>query len=82
MVVEQGGTKLNTAYKVLSSDADLFAAALAQVQVYVVQLVDGKPHVIADYAGPVQKWTPEYIVLAGMTYRRDEFEFRVRLNKK
>ncbi|MEI2396374.1 MULTISPECIES: hypothetical protein [Paenibacillus] len=73
---------LNTAYKVLSSDADIFAAALAQVKVYVVQLIEGKPHVIADYAGPVQKWTPEYVLLAGMTYRRDEFEFRVRLPKK
>lgn len=73
---------LNTAYKVLSSDADIFAAALAQVKVYVVQLVEGKPQVIADYAGPVQKWTPEYVLLAGMTYRRDEFEFRVRLPKK
>lgn len=73
---------MNTAYKVLSSDADLFAAALAQVQVYVIQLEDGKPNVIADYAGPVQKWTPEYILLAGMTYRRDEYEFRVQLNNK
>ncbi|WP_340023931.1 hypothetical protein MHI24_02205 [Paenibacillus sp. FSL K6-1096] len=73
---------MDTAYKVLSSDADLFAAALAQVQVYVIQLEDGKPHVIADYAGPVQKWTPEYILLAGMTYRRDEYEFRVQLNNK
>ncbi|WP_238651582.1 hypothetical protein [Paenibacillus piscarius] len=73
---------MDTAYKVLSSDADLFAAALAQVQVYVILLEEGKPHVIADYAGPVQKWTPEYILLAGMTYRRDEYEFRVQLNSK
>lgn len=69
-------------YKVLESDADLFTAALAQVKVYVVQLVNGRPHVIADYAGPVQRWTADDVMIAGMLYQRDEFEFRVRLSIK
>lgn len=69
---------MNTAYKVLASDADLFTAALAGVKVYVVQLINGKPRVIADFAGPVQKWTPDYVMLGGVCYRRDGFEFRVR----
>ncbi|MNC74997.1 hypothetical protein D3C75_1264560 [compost metagenome] len=73
---------MNATYKVLVSDGDLFAAALAEADIYVVQLLDGKPNVIADYAGPLQRWTSEYIELAGMTYRRDEFEFRVALPKK
>ncbi|WP_151736287.1 hypothetical protein [Paenibacillus tengchongensis] len=70
----------NTTYKVLKTDADLFAAALCEANVYVVQLVKGKPHVIADYAGPIQRWTPEEVLLAGMVYNRREYEFRVRLS--
>lgn len=73
---------MNATYKVLVSDGDLFAAAIAECDIYVVQMLEGKPHVIADYAGPLQKWTPEYILLGGMTYKRDEFEFRVPLPKK
>lgn len=73
---------MKSTYKVLTSDADLFAAALAQVKVYVVQLIEGKPHVIADYAGPVQRWTPDDVLVAGMCYSRDGFEFRVRVSKK
>lgn len=71
---------MKAAYKVLESDADLFTAALTQAKVYVVQLVNGLPHVIADYAGPVQRWTPDDVMIAGMLYQRDEFEFRVRLS--
>ncbi|WP_019910689.1 hypothetical protein [Paenibacillus sp. HW567] len=73
---------MKSTYKVLSSDADLFAAALAQVKVYVVQLMEGKPHVIADYAGPVQRYTPDDVLVAGMCYSREGFEFRVRLPQK
>lgn len=73
---------MKSTYKVLSSDADLFTAALAQEKVYVVQLMEGKPHVIADYAGPVQRWTPDDVLVAGMCYSRQGFEFRVRLPQK
>lgn len=70
---------MNSTYRVLETNADLLTAALSESKVYVVQLKDGKPHVIADYAGPLQKWTPETVTVAGMEYRRDAFEFRVRL---
>ncbi|MNE75145.1 hypothetical protein D3C80_1712750 [compost metagenome] len=73
---------MNTTYKVLLCDADLFAAALAEADIYVLQLREGKPPVFADCAGPLQKWTPEYIELGGMTYRRKDFEFRVRIPEK
>ncbi|QSF42718.1 hypothetical protein [Paenibacillus tianjinensis] len=73
---------MNATYKVLVTDADLFTAALAEANIYVVQMLEGQPHVIADYAGPLQKWTPDYIMLAGMAYKRSEYEFRVRLPKK
>ncbi|WP_438349951.1 hypothetical protein ACP8HI_04585 [Paenibacillus sp. FA6] len=72
---------MNTTYKVLSTDTELFAAALAQVRVYVVQISEDQPDCIVDYGGPVQKYTPETVKITDKYYMRERFEFRIYLTK-
>ncbi|MGZ0042040.1 hypothetical protein [Paenibacillus ottowii] len=68
-------------YKVLKSDIELFAAALSQVRVYVVQPLGEDLIDIVDYGGPVEKYTPESIKINGSYFFRKQFEFRVDMKK-
>ncbi|MMZ48478.1 hypothetical protein D1872_101500 [compost metagenome] len=72
---------MNHTYKVLKSDIELFAAALSQVRVYVVQPLGKDLIDIVDYGGIVEKITPESIKINGSYFFRNQFEFRVD-NKK
>ncbi|OMF31942.1 hypothetical protein [Paenibacillus peoriae] len=72
---------MNHTYKVLKSDIELFAAALSQVRVYVVQLLGEDLIDIVDYGGPVEKYTPESIKVNGSYFFRNLFEFRVDVKK-
>ncbi|WP_043890711.1 hypothetical protein [Paenibacillus sp. Aloe-11] len=72
---------MNHKYKVLRSDIELFAAALSQVRVYVVQsLSEDKVEVVA-YGGAVEKIMPESIKINGSYFFRNQFEFRVGVKK-
>ncbi|MET3209369.1 UNVERIFIED_CONTAM: hypothetical protein ABIC26_002313 [Paenibacillus sp. PvR008] len=68
---------MNHTYKVLKSDIELFAAALNQVRVYVVQPLSDDMVEIVDYGGVVEKITPDSIKVNGSYFMRDQFEFRV-----
>ncbi|SPY16074.1 Uncharacterised protein [Paenibacillus polymyxa] len=72
---------MNHTYKVLKSDIELFAAALKQVRVYVVQPLGKDLIDIVDYGGPVEKYTPESIKINGSYFFRNQFEFRVDVKK-
>ncbi|QNR64997.1 hypothetical protein IAQ67_13755 [Paenibacillus peoriae] len=72
---------MNHTYKVLKSDIELFAAALSQVRVYVVQPLDEDLIDIVDYGGPIERYTPESIKINGSYYFRKQFEFRVDVKK-
>lgn len=64
-------------YRVLTTDTDLFTAALAQSRVAVIETRGVQAGCIVDYGGPIQRWTPESVKIADAYYRRREFEFRV-----
>ncbi|AET59603.1 hypothetical protein HPL003_14260 [Paenibacillus terrae HPL-003] len=68
-------------YKVLKSDIELFAAALSQVRVNVVQPLSEDLIDIIDYGGAVEKITPEWIKIKGSYFFRNQFEFRVDAKK-
>lgn len=68
-------------FKTLITDADLFVAALSQTKVNVFRIREGKPAALVDYSGPLQKWTPEYVKLGDIYYKRNRFEFRVHIDK-
>ncbi|MBY3623750.1 hypothetical protein HGO21_30000 [Acinetobacter sp. CUI P1] len=70
---------MSATYKVLENDADLLAAALAQVRVYVVQIGEDAPDCIVDYGGVIQKYTPEKVKIADTYYTRKLYEFRTHL---
>ncbi|WP_405176373.1 hypothetical protein MHI27_12080 [Paenibacillus sp. FSL H8-0261] len=70
---------LSATYKVLSSDSDLLAAALAQVRVYVVWIEEDGPDSIVDYGGAIQKYTPELVKIADTYYTRLAHEFRTHI---
>ncbi|MBP1312361.1 hypothetical protein JOD82_005506 [Paenibacillus sp. 1182] len=72
---------MNHTYKVLKSDIELFAAALSQVRVYVVQTLGEDLIDIVDYGGAVEKITPESIRINGSYFFRKQFEFRVDVKK-
>jgi hypothetical protein len=60
----------------LSKDMQLFAAALSQVNVAVIQrTADDIPVFVAT--GIIQKYTPLYVKIGDTHYLRDESEFRV-----
>ncbi|MGW8444320.1 hypothetical protein ACWGXJ_25780 [Paenibacillus sp. S33] len=68
---------MNHTYKVLKSDIELFAAALNQARVYVVQLLGEDMVSVVDYGGTIEKFSPDTIKIAGAYYMRNQFEFRV-----
>ncbi|MGG4207785.1 hypothetical protein ABEW60_26175 [Paenibacillus jamilae] len=68
---------MNHTYKVLKSDIELFAAALSQVRVYVVQPLGEGLIDIVDYIGAVEKITPESAKVNGIFFMRNQFEIRV-----
>lgn len=62
--------------KTLSTDMELFAAALSQVTVAVIQhTADDIPVFIA--AGVIEKYTTHYVKIGETNYLRDESEFRI-----
>ncbi|MDQ0194876.1 hypothetical protein [Paenibacillus wynnii] len=54
---------MNTTYKVLKNDKDIFAVALSRERVHVVQIIENGLDNIIDYGGPIHQ----------------NFEFRVHL---
>lgn len=73
---------MSITYKVLESDTDFLAAALAQSKVSVWCREDPDPigHLM-DYGGIVEGYTPESIKIAGAHFVRERFEFRSYKNK-
>ncbi|WP_342426522.1 hypothetical protein [Paenibacillus sp. FSL L8-0158] len=72
---------MNHTYKVLKSDIELFAAALSQVKVYIVQLLGEDFISVVDYGGTIEKFSPDSVKIAGAYYIRNQFEFRVDVKK-
>ncbi|WP_370629375.1 hypothetical protein [Paenibacillus kribbensis] len=72
---------MNYTYKVLKSDIELFAVALSQVRVYVVQPLGEDLIDIVDYGGVVKKITSESIKINKKYFMRNQFEFRVDVKK-
>ncbi|MFS8215529.1 hypothetical protein [Paenibacillus polymyxa] len=72
---------MNHTYKVLKSDIGLFAAALNQVRVYVVQSLGEDVVSVVDYGGTIEKFSPDSVKIAGAYYIRNQFEFRVDVKK-
>ncbi|MGW8444414.1 hypothetical protein ACWGXJ_26265 [Paenibacillus sp. S33] len=68
---------MNHTYKVLKSDIELFAAALRQARVYVVQSLSEDIVSVVDYGGTIEKFSPDSVKIAGAYYIRNQFEFRV-----
>ncbi|WP_311077945.1 hypothetical protein [Paenibacillus polymyxa] len=72
---------MNHTYRVLKSDIELFAAALSQVRVYVVQSLREDIVSVIDYGGTIEKFSPDSVKIAGAYYMRNQFEFRVDVKK-
>lgn len=69
-------------YQVVKTDIELFAAALSQVRVYIAfdDQEAGYKYLVA-HSGPVEKFTPEYVRISGVYYRRSQYEFRVHIRQ-
>jgi hypothetical protein len=67
-------------YKVISTDIEFLAAALAQskVSVWYRESPDPIGHLM-DYGGLVEGYTPDSIKIAGARFVRERFEFRAYL---
>ncbi|WP_346836023.1 hypothetical protein [Paenibacillus polymyxa] len=72
---------MNHTYKVLKSDVELFAAALSQVKVYVVQSLGEDFISVIDYGGTIEMFSPNSVKIAGAYYIRNQFEFRIEVNE-
>jgi hypothetical protein len=68
---------MNNTYKILRSDIDFLAAALAQSKVSVWYREDPDPigHLM-DYGGIVEGYALKSIKLSGSRFVRERFEFR------
>ncbi|WP_375103755.1 hypothetical protein ACDZ28_32605 [Paenibacillus sp. RS8] len=68
---------MNIIYRVLSTDTDFLAAALArsQVSVWYRESPDPIGHLM-DYGGVVEGYTPESIKINGARFVRNRFEYR------
>ncbi len=65
----------------LESDIELFAAALSQVRVYVVNPLSDDMVEVVDYGEAVEKITPDSIKINGCYFMREQFKFRVDVKK-
>ncbi|MGF9644144.1 hypothetical protein [Paenibacillus sp. FSL L8-0502] len=72
---------MNYTYRVSKSDIELFADALCQVRVYVVQPLSDELITVVDYGGVVEKFSPDAIKINESYFFRKQFEFRVDVNK-
>ncbi|SEU32864.1 hypothetical protein [Paenibacillus sp. NFR01] len=64
-------------YKVLKTDDEFLTAAMSQKRVTIFERRGDLAGCIVDYGGPVEKYTPASIKIAGAHYFRCEFEFRM-----
>ncbi|MCE3203426.1 hypothetical protein JI735_19670 [Paenibacillus sonchi] len=68
---------MSTTYKVLESDTDFLAAALALSKVSVWYREEPDPiGYLMDYGGIVEGYTAESIKINGAQFVRERFEFR------
>lgn len=58
----------------IETDIELFTAALTQASVTVCE-EDGS---IADYGGPIERYTPDSVKIGGAYYVRASYEFHVK----
>jgi len=70
---------MNSTYRILHTDLELFAAVAAQVKVHVVMPMDHISDVVVNSGGPIEKFTPEAVKINGGFYFRDRFEFRTEI---
>lgn len=70
-------------YHVVKTDTELLAAALFRLHVYIAydDQEAGYKYVVA-HGGIVEAYTPEYVRIAGVSYSREQFEFRIHQNLK
>ncbi|NGZ75903.1 hypothetical protein [Saccharibacillus alkalitolerans] len=68
---------MNDTYRELRSDADLLAAALLQVLVYVVDAHDTDE--VVDFGGVVEAYTLLQVKINGEWHGRHDHSFRVDL---
>ncbi|MDN4618422.1 hypothetical protein QCD85_09960 [Paenibacillus sp. PsM32] len=66
----------HSVFRVLRTDAELFAAVISQVRVDVMKELEIEVDVIIDYGGVIQKYTLEYIKIQDVYYSRDIHIFR------
>ncbi|CAJ1315889.1 hypothetical protein [Paenibacillus nuruki] len=67
----------SSVFKVINTDAELFAAAINQIRVYVMKELETEVDVIVDYGGVIQKYTSEYVKIQDVYYSRDIHRFRI-----
>lgn len=72
MVLDLEGLCVNNASDTLVTDTELFAAALYQCKVLVIQR---KNNVFLLYPGKIEKFDDDYVVVNGSFYRRGECDF-------
>lgn len=70
---------MNSTYKILHTDLELFAAAAAQVKVQVIMPMDHSPDIVVNSGGAIEKFTSEAVKINGGFYFRDRFEFRTEI---
>ncbi|MNK90514.1 hypothetical protein D3C87_1105710 [compost metagenome] len=64
--------------KTITTDIELFAAAMSQVRVSVaIKIGDGKLQIV-DYGGPIEKYSGFSVRIGGAYYAREAHEFLVR----
>jgi hypothetical protein len=70
---------MNSTYKILHTDLELFSAAVAQVKVHVVMPMDHISDIVVNSGGVIEKFTSEAVKINGGFYFRDRFEFRTEI---
>jgi hypothetical protein len=61
--------------KTISTDMELFAAALAQRKVSVMQRTADDIYAILEYGGIIERYTKQSVKINGSYYLREECEF-------
>lgn len=69
-------------YHIVKTDTELLAAALFNSHVYIAydDLDAGYKYVVA-HGGPIERYTPYHVRIAGVNYSREQFEFRIHITK-